>query len=81
MHEEDYTFVTIDDNEDGLYSDAVVVDMDNDIDLQGAIVIDESMDMPDFITLADDTIMLSDGDMIDSSYSSDINDLDISIMI
>lgn len=81
MHEEDYTFVTIDDNEDGLYSDAVVVDMDNDMDLQGAIVIDESMDMPDFITLADDTIMLSDGDMIDSSYSSDINDLDISIMI
>ncbi len=79
MHEEDYTFVTID-SDDTLFSDAVIVDMDSDIDLQGVVVIDESLDNPDFITISDDTIMLSDADMIDS-YSSDMNDLDISIMI
>ena len=80
MQEESYTFVTIDDNEDGLLQDAVIIDMDNNIDLDGIVVIDENLDNPDFITISDDTIMLSDTDMIDS-YSSDIDDLDISIMI
>ncbi|MDR1556497.1 MAG: hypothetical protein LBS88_05630 [Tannerellaceae bacterium] len=79
MQEEEYTFVTIDDA-DSLFSDVVVIDMDNDDNLAGVIVIDESMDSPDFISLSDDTIMLSDADMIDS-YSSDISDIDISIMI
>ncbi|GHT35310.1 hypothetical protein AGMMS49574_24450 [Bacteroidia bacterium] len=79
MQEEEYTFVTIDDN-DSLLSDAVVIDMDGSDDYMGAIVIDENMDGSDFITLSDDTIMLSDADMIDS-YSSDISDMDISIMI
>ena len=54
--------------------------MDGSDDYMGAIVIDENMDSSDFITLSDDTIMLSDADMIDS-YSSDISDIDISIMI
>lgn len=80
MNEEDYMFVTIDDNEDMLHPDAVVVDMDSDIDLQGAVVVDDNMDHSDFITIADDTIMLSDTDMIDP-YLGDVNDLDISIMI
>jgi hypothetical protein len=79
MQEEEYTFVTIDDI-DFLFSDAVVIDIDNDDSLSGITVADESMDTPDFITLSDDTIMLSDADMIDS-YSSDISDIDISIMI
>jgi hypothetical protein len=79
MQEEKYTFVTID-SDDSLYPDAVVIDMDGNDDLAGIVTIDESMDTSDFITLADDTIMLSDADMIDT-YSSDISDMDISIMI
>jgi hypothetical protein len=79
MREEDYTFVTID-SDDTLFPDAVIVDMDSDMDLYSAVVIDESMDSPDFITLSDETVMLSDVDMIDS-YSSDIDDPDILIMI
>jgi hypothetical protein len=79
MQEDDYTFVTIDDDE-SLLSDAVVIDIDDSHDLAGAVVIDESMDGFDFITLSDDTIMLSDADMIDS-YSSDISDMDISIIL
>ncbi|MDR3142174.1 MAG: hypothetical protein LBU37_10680 [Tannerellaceae bacterium] len=77
MQAEEYTFVTIDDT-DSQFSDAVVIDMDNDDNLSGIVFMDE--DAPDFITLSDDTVMLSDADMIDS-YSSDISDIDISIMI
>ncbi|MDR2118127.1 MAG: hypothetical protein LBP25_01125 [Tannerellaceae bacterium] len=79
MQEEEYTFVTIDDTDFEL-SDAVVIDMDSDDGLTGAVVIDDGVDNSDFITLSDDTIMLSDADMNDS-YSSDISDMDISIMI
>ncbi|MDR3142222.1 MAG: hypothetical protein LBU37_10930 [Tannerellaceae bacterium] len=79
MQEEEYTFVTID-SDDSLFPDAVVIDMDSADDLAGIVTIDESMDASDFITLADDTIMLSDADMIDT-YSSDVSDMDISIMI
>ncbi|MDR1403844.1 MAG: hypothetical protein LBJ60_09115 [Tannerellaceae bacterium] len=81
MQEEEYTFVTID-SDDFMFPDAVVIDMDmdNGDELDGIVTIDESMNNSDFITLADDTIMLSDADMIDT-YSSDISDMDISIMI
>jgi hypothetical protein len=79
MQEKEYTFVTIDDT-DSLLSDAIVVDMDSDDGLSGIVVVDDDIDSPDFITLSDDTIMLSDADMIDE-YSSDISDIDISIMI
>ncbi|MDR0536692.1 MAG: hypothetical protein LBH04_01380 [Tannerellaceae bacterium] len=80
MQQEEYTFVTIDDNDSTLFDDAVVIDLDDDSDIMDAIVIDESTDGSDFITLADDTVMLLDADMIDS-YSSDISDMDISIII
>ncbi|MDR0430490.1 MAG: hypothetical protein LBH58_08460 [Tannerellaceae bacterium] len=78
MREEEYTFVTID-SEDSLFSDAVVIDIDSADNLGEVVIIDESMDSPDFITLADDTIMLSDADM--DTYLSDMNDADISMMI
>jgi hypothetical protein len=78
MQAEEYTFVTIDDT-DSLMSEAVIIDMDNDDGMSEFVVIDD-VDTPDFITLSDDTIMLSDADMIDT-YSSDISDLDISIII
>lgn len=49
MQEEEYTFVTVDDNE-AMPTDAVVIDVDGE---------------DDFITLSDGTIMLSDTDTID----------------
>ncbi|MDR1500098.1 MAG: hypothetical protein LBI58_03870 [Tannerellaceae bacterium] len=79
MQAEEYTFVTIDDT-DSLMSDAVVIDMDDDNSMSDFVVVDDGMDTPDFITLSDDTIMLSDADMIDT-YCSDISDMDISILI
>ena len=79
MQEEDYTFVTIDDDNDSYPSDAVIIDVDDDIMME-AVVIDEGMESADFITLSDDTVVIMDTDMIDS-YSSDISDMDISIII
>jgi hypothetical protein len=80
MQEEEYTFVTIDDS-DSFLDDAVVIDFDDNYNsFDDAVTIDESMDNADFITLSDDTAMLLDADMI-SSYSSDISDLDISIIL
>ena len=43
-------------------------------------MIDESIDVSDFITLSDDTIMLSDADMLDT-YSTDIDGSDISFIL
>lgn len=77
MHEEDYTFVTID-NDDALMSDAVIVDLDDNGGLDGAVVIDDASGTGDFITLSDDTLFLSDVDTIDLG---DLNDADISVMI
>ena len=79
MQEEEYTFVTIDDNNDSYPLDAVIIDVDDDIIME-AVVINEGMEGADFITLSDDTVVIMDADMIDS-YSSDISDMDISIMI
>lgn len=73
MQEEDYTFVTLD-------SDAVIVDVDGENDLSDVVMIDESIDVSDFITLSDDTIMLSDADMLDT-YSTDIDGSDISFIL
>ena len=57
MQEEEYTFVTLD-GDDSVFSDAVVVDVDGENDLSDVVVIDnDSMDVSDFITLSDDTIM------------------------
>ena len=79
MQEKDYTFVTLD-SDDAVWTDAVVVDMDESPDLLGAVVIDEDVDSSDFIMLADDTIMLSDADMLDID-SFDIDGTDISFII
>ena len=58
MQEEDYTFVTLD-SDDAILTDAVIVDVDGENDLSDVVMIDESIDVSDFITLSDDTIMLS----------------------
>lgn len=81
MQAEDYTFVTLD-SDDFALTDAVVVDVDEGGDMPlGAVVIDEgAMDSSDFITLSDDTVMMSDMDMSDV-YSMDIDGDDISFMI
>ena len=86
MQEEDYTFVTLD-SDDAILTDAVIVDVDGENDLSDVIMIDESIDVSDFITLSDDTIMLSDdtimlsdADMLDT-YSTDIDGSDISFIL
>ncbi|MDR2533375.1 MAG: hypothetical protein LBC81_01130 [Tannerellaceae bacterium] len=79
MQEEEYTFVTIDDNNDSYPLGAVIIDVDDDVMME-AVVIDEGMEGCDFITLSDDTVVIMDADMIDS-YSSDISDMDISIIV
>lgn len=78
MQEEDYTFVTLD-SDDAILTDAVIVDVDGENDLSDVVMIDESIDVSDFITLSDDTIMLSDADMLDT-YSTDIDGSDISFI-
>ena len=80
MQEEEYTFVTLVNN-DALLADAIVVDVDGDYGgMLDAVVIDDSIDSSDFITLSDDTIMLSDADMLDIN-TTDIDSTDISFMI
>lgn len=79
MQEEDYTFVTLD-SDDSLMSEAVIVDVDAENDLSDVVMIDENVDISDVITLSDDTIMLSDADMLDT-YSTDIDGSDISFMV
>ncbi len=80
MKEEDYTFVTVDDDAGTTgWSDAVVIDLDGQEDLAGVITVDEDFQGSDFIMLADDTVMLSDADMIDiSSMDMDMDGTTIS---
>lgn len=75
MQEEDYTFVTLD-SDDAILTDAVIVDVDGENDLSDVVMIDESIDVSDFITLSDDTIML----LLDT-YSTDIDGSDISFIL
>lgn len=81
VQEDDYTFVTIDDD-DMRISEAVVVDVTAEDGLSGAIVIDSpvTVDGDDFISIADDTVMLSDNDMMDG-YPIDMDGGDISFII
>lgn len=79
MQEEDYTFVTLD-SEDTNLSEAVILDVDGENDLSDIVMIDESIEVSDFITLSDDTIMLSDTDTLDT-YSTDIEGSDISFIL
>ncbi|MCQ9160679.1 hypothetical protein KMW35_24110 [Parabacteroides distasonis] len=85
MQEEEYTFVTLDGKMTSWPADAVIIDVEGGgVDLVDAIVIDdssiESFDHSDFITLADDTVMLSDTDMMDL-YSTDMDGADISFIV
>lgn len=80
MQEEDYTFVTLDSDDAIILTDAVIVGVDGENDLSDVVMIDESIDVSDFITLSDDTIMLSDADMLDT-YSTDIDGSDISFIL
>ncbi|MDR2969345.1 MAG: hypothetical protein LBV32_07045 [Tannerellaceae bacterium] len=78
MYEEEYTFVTIDSDQTD-WSDAVVIDMDDDM-LSDAVTIDEGFDGDDFIILSDDTVMLSDTDMLDMSSDLNIDCSDIIVL-
>lgn len=81
MQEEDYTFVTLDSDE-ALLADAVVVDVDEGGYLLDAVTIDDSFEAADFITLSDDTVMLSDVDMVDMhSIDIDMDCTDISFLV
>lgn len=80
MQEEEYTFVTLD-GADSMFGDAVVVDVDSENDLSGIVMVDdEGVDVSDFITLSDDTVVLSDMDIQDA-FSADIDGADVSFMV
>ena len=84
MQEEEYTFVTLDGNE-AMPADAVLVDVDKlDADLSEAVMVDDmdfvEVEPEDFITLADDTVMLSDVDTLDLT-TTDMNDADITFIV
>lgn len=76
MQEEEYTFVTLD-STDAMPADAVLVDVDNgEMELSDAIWVDDT----DFITLADNTEMLSDVDTLDMT-DTDMFDADITFLV
>ena len=84
MQEEEYTFVTLDGNE-AMPADAVLVDVDKlDADLSEAVMVDDmdfvEVEHEDFITLVDDTVMLSDVDTLDLT-TTDMNDADITFIV
>ena len=85
--EEEYTFVTLDDYDAIASDEAILINMDEAVDLGEAVTIDDDDMMNnvhdgDFITLSDDTVMLSDADMLDM-YSTDMgmDDSDISFIL
>ena len=85
--EEEYTFVTLDDNDAFASEDSILINMDEAVDLGDAVTIDDDDMMNnvhdgDFITLSDDTVILSDSDMLDM-YSTDMgmDDSDISFIL
>ena len=82
MHENDYTFVTIDNGPEAVdLGDVVVVDVEGEDSVLDAVMLDDGeADTTDFITLSDDTVVMSDGDVVDN-YSIDIDGMDISFMI
>ena len=66
-------------------ADAVLVDVDKlDADLSEAVMVDDmdfvEVEHEDFITLADDTVMLSDVDTLDLT-TTDMNDADITFIV
>lgn len=84
MHENDYTFVTIDNEEDApLLSDAVVVDVDGNDGILDAVMLDDvPVDGTDFITLSDDSVVMPDSDDVSDFISIDVVDgSDISFIL
>jgi len=79
MKEQDYIFIA-EDHPDMEMSDAVVIDMNQDTDTADYIYIDEVQDGSDFITIAEDTEMMSDIDLFEMG-SADMDGLDIEILI
>ena len=79
MHENDYTFVTIDNEEDApLLSDAVVVDVDGNDGILDAVMLDDvPVDGTDFITLSDDYVVMRDSDDVSDFISIDVDGYDI----
>lgn len=64
-----------------MLADAVVVDVEGDEGILDAVILDDvQADGTDFITLSDDSIMLSDDDMMDN-LSIDVDGADISFII
>ena len=67
--EEEYTFVTLDDNDAYASDEAILINMDEAVDLGEAVTIDDDDMMNnvhdgDFITLSDDTVKLSEAEML-----------------
>ena len=83
MHENDYTFVTIDNGEDApLLSDAVVVDVDGGDGMLDAVMLDDvPVDGTDFITLSDDSVVMPDSDDVSDFISIDADGSDISFIL
>ena len=81
MHENDYTFVTIDNEEDApLLSDAVVEDVDGNDGILDAVMLDDvPVDGTDFITLSDDSVVMPDSDDVSDFISIDVDGSDISL--
>lgn len=83
MHENDYTFVTIDNEEDApLLSDAVVVDVDGNDGILDAVMLDDvPVDGTDFITLSDDSVVIPDSDDVSDFISIDVDGSDTSFIL
>ena len=83
MHENDYTFVTIDNEEDApLLSDAGVVDVDGNDGILDAVMLDDvPVDGTDFITLSDDSVVMPDSDDVSDFISIDVDGSDISFIL
>lgn len=83
MHENDYTFVTIDNEEDApLLSDAVVVDVDGNDGILDAVMLDDvPVDGTDFITLSDDSVVMPDSDDVSDFILIDVDGSDISFIL
>lgn len=83
MHENDYTFVTIDNEEDApLLSDVVVVDVDGNDGILDAVMLDDvPVDGTDFITLSDDSVVIPDSDDVSDFISIDVDGSDISFIL
>ena len=80
MQEENYTFVTID-NEDEMLLDAVIIDVDDTEELSDFVMIDDTCDT-DVITLSDDIVMFSDAETPELyAIDMDMDGGDISFII